>query len=266
MWTMIDSAGNDRLDMRVFHVYPTLKRLSSGSASGSVSDSKSSAGGSSGSESNDNSSNARSRKSQPPLKKRIKMEEDRRVAKVNSMENQLKRTAAYEEDVIDTMMCDQLGSPEITSFDMDTSLKISEDTIFGDEVYNGYPFNTIPIAPSVLSAAMEPIQIPVPVSTGTNSLVLPSPYVYGGTSGTTPLPCSYDVTSQNNASTRGNPLTLLAFSNKLNQLQDCIFNDISATESTEERAQKLSVLQNWAKLTANRPLQSRVHVSTESSG
>jgi hypothetical protein len=235
---MIDSTGCDSLDVRVFHVYHALKRLSSGSGSG----------GTSGSGSSDWSSSSKATKSRKPLKKRIKMEEDERVAQINSLKNRPTKMTRMEDDAIDALMREQVGSPEIASFDLDTSLNISEDALFGEDVDNGYSFMPVP------NASLEPIPVsasslyyqPTPYPTST--------YAYNGMN-PTPLPYSYGMSSQNSASVSGRPLGLLAFSNKLYQLQDCIFNDISATQSTEEQAQKLAVLQHWSRATAQRPLQ-----------
>eukprot|EP00985_Skeletonema_marinoi_P030098 scaffold30521_cov113-Skeletonema_marinoi.AAC.1 len=239
LWTMIDSTGSDGLDVRVFHVYHSLKRLSSGSGSG----------GTSGSGSSDWSSSSKATKSRKPLKKRIKMEEDERVAQINSVKNRPKKMARMEDDGIDALMREQVGSPEIASFDLDTSLNISEDAMFGDDVDYGYSFMPVPNAPSIL-----PDMEPIPVSARSLYYQPHSTYAYNGMN-PTPLPYSYDMSSQNTASVSGRPLGLLAFSNKLYQLQDCIFNDISATQSTEEQAQKLAVLQHWSRATAQRPLQ-----------
>lgn len=247
MWTMIDATGKDGLDIRVFHVYHSLKRLSSGSGSGS--------GGISGG-SSDWSTNSvknvrsRSRDKALPPKKRIKMDEDERVAQINSARHHPNKMPKLEDGTIDVLMRDQIGSPEITSFDLDTSLKISE--VFGEDADNGYSFVPLPSASSFLTGSnMEPI----PVSA--HSLYYhPTPsYNNDGMDSVAPPPLSYsyDTPSQRNPSI-GRPLSLLAFSNKLYQLQDCIFNDISATQSTEEQVQKLAVLQHWAKVTAQRPL------------
>ena len=254
MWTMIDSTGNDGHDIRVFHVYHSLKRLSSGSCSGGSSDWSSSSA----------IHPMRSAMKPQPLKKRIKMAEDERAAQVKpkplkkrikmAEDERVANMAKLEDDTIDALMQEQIiGSPPVTSFDLDT-LNITEANVFGEGVDKGYSFMPIPSSSSVLTGSnLEPVSA--------KSLYHPTtqPFINNGMP---PLPHSYDTSSQHNPSI-GRPLSLLAFSNKLNQLQDCIFNDISATQSTEEQAQKLAVLVHWTKMTAQRPLQYNVFAPVE---
>lgn len=186
------------------------------------------------------------------------MAEDERVAQVKSQPLKKRiKMAKMEDDTIDALMREQVFSPEVTSFDLDTSLNISEDTIFGDDADKGYSFMPVPSVSSFLTSNnLEPI----PVSA--RSLYHPTSGMNGVAPALPSLPYSYDTSSQRNPSI-GRPLGLLAFSNKLYQLQDCIFNDISATQSTDEQAQKLAVLQHWAKVTAQRPLQSNAFAPVE---
>jgi len=176
------------------------------------------------------------------------MEEDERVAKVFDVKQHPKKTVMLEEDAIDILLRDQVGSHGIPSYDLDTSL---------EDVDNGYSFIPVPNSPSILDGSdMAPN--PVPAS----SLYQPTysaPFINDGMNvngaAPSPLPSLYETSSQNKTSVTGRPLGLLAFSNKLYQLQDCIFNDMLATQSLEEQNQKLAVLQHWAKVTAQRPLQ-----------
>ena len=227
MWTMIDNTGSDGLEVRVFHVYRSFKRLSSSSGSSEIS-----GGGSSDWRSaNSVKKNAMIPRKSQPLKKRIKMEEDERVAyEINSMTQHTNSAAMLQEDAIDH-----------TSYDLDTSLT----SVFGGDIDNGYSFFPVPNAsPSILN---DSVMMPSPVPVSASSLYY-QPTMY-------PLSYTYDTSSQNNAGVTGRPLSLLAFSNKLYQLQDCIFNDIDATPSIEEQSQKLAVVQHWAKVTAQKPLQ-----------
>lgn len=248
MWTMIDNTGSDSLEVRVFHVYRSLKRLSSGTCSGEIS-----GGGSSDWSSSNSATNMNAivpRKSQP-LKKRIKMEEDERVDKVYNMKQHPKTTVRLEEDAFDTLLRDQ-----VVQDDLDTSLNVSEYNIFGEDVDNGYSFIPVPNASSILDGS-DMAASAVSASSLYQEPTTYSPFIYDGMNGAapSPLPYSYDTSSQNNSNVIGRPLGLLAFSNKLYQLQDCIFNDIMQTQSVQEQNQKLAVLQHWAKVTAQRPLQ-----------
>lgn len=224
MWTMIDKAGNDNLEVRVFHVYQTVKRLSISSSSSSTSASG---------EGNDWSSTKSSKKKKLPPKKRIKMEEDERVVGDNSMKQRPKTTITVEEDdVIDALLSGELmevgGCPQPEAI----------SGVFGEDSDNGYSFIPIENADSASSDYYQYQSTNNPPFFGTVSPPLP-----------------YLPASQNNAIPTGRPLGLLSFSNKLYQLQDAIFNDISATSSIDEQAHKVAVMQHWLRDTAQRPLQ-----------
>jgi hypothetical protein len=224
LWTIVDRNGKDNLEVRIFHVYQSFKRLAS-SSSDAVTTASSASGGSS-----DWSSISTVSKKMPP-KKRIKIMEDERVAGAKGVKP--KKKVRIEEDAIDTLLRDEIGSPPDTCFD---GMNITSDVFGDDDTGNGYSFYPVSNAPSILNGSI-----------GSGS-AFHAP--------TKSLPKSYYGTSSHSKqSPVWKPMGLLAFSNKLYALQDAIMNDISFTPSIEERAHKISVMQHWAKITAQRPLQ-----------
>ena len=220
MWTIVDRNGKDNLEVRIFHVYQSFKRLASSS-----SDAATTASSASGGSSDWSSISTVVSKKMPP-KKRIKILEDERVAGAKGMKP--KKKVRIEEDAIDTLLRDEIGSPPDTSFD---GMNLTSDVFDDDDTGNGYSFYPVSNAPSILNGS---------ISSGS---AFHPPKSYYGTS------------SHSKQSPSWKPMGLLAFSNKLYALQDAIMNDIAFTPSIEERAHKISVMQHWAKITAQRPLQ-----------
>ncbi|KAL7451095.1 hypothetical protein ACHAWC_004066, partial [Mediolabrus comicus] len=91
LWTIVDRNGKDNLEVRIFHVYQSFKRLAS-SSSDAVTTASSASGGSS-----DWSSISTVSKKMPP-KKRIKILEDERVAGAKGVKP--KKKVRIEEDAI----------------------------------------------------------------------------------------------------------------------------------------------------------------------
>ncbi len=223
MWTIVDRNGKDNLEVRIFHVYQSFKRLASSSSDAATTASSASGG------SSDWSSISTVSKKMPP-KKRIKILEDERVAGAKGV---TKKKVQIEEDAIDTLLRDEIGSPPDTSFD---GMNLTSDVFGDDDTGNGYSFYPVSNAPSILNGSISSSSAFHPPTKS-----LPKSY--------------YGTSSHSKQSPAWKPMGLLAFSNKLYALQDAIMNDIAFTPSIEERAHKISVMQHWAKITAQRPLQ-----------